>query len=318
MTASELLRLPSDCLGEIFKYIVDLPDLYELAGALPPRYRGEVQRVFRFAHPISKTKQWLQHCIQGENESIMRFCLENSVDNALINTVNARGLTALMLACEENKLHIVELLLPHAGLDINLASVVDGRGSPKSALSIAVEQGCHAVVEKLLQRPEIDVNAGTPLVESLLYEQLNIYQLLLRDPRTDINGVDEFGDTALVWVAQLGDTQLIEQLLAFPLIDPNRGVPLIQAAMRGELNTIRLLLAHERTDINCRDMCGSTALLEAARYGHLDVVTELLSTSHIDIGVVNAHGETELGVAPPEIRQQLEMLLQERARSQSR
>ncbi|MBB3211293.1 ankyrin repeat protein [Herbaspirillum sp. Sphag1AN] len=248
----------------------------------------------------------------------MRFCLENSVDNALINTVNARGLTALMLACEENKLHIVELLLPHAGLDINLASVVDGRGSPKSALSIAVEQGCHAVVEKLLQRPEIDVNAGTPLVESLLYEQLNIYQLLLRDPRTDINGVDEFGDTALVWVAQLGDTQLIEQLLAFPLIDPNRGVPLIQAAMRGELNTIRLLLAHERTDINCRDMCGSTALLEAARYGHLDVVTELLSTSHIDIGVVNAHGETELGVAPPEIRQQLEMLLQERARSQSR
>jgi hypothetical protein len=49
MTASELLRLPNDCLGEVFKYIADLPDLYELAGALPPRYRGGGRRGFRFA-----------------------------------------------------------------------------------------------------------------------------------------------------------------------------------------------------------------------------------------------------------------------------
>jgi ankyrin repeat protein len=74
----------------------------------------------------------------------------------------------------------------------------------------------------------------------------------------------------------------------------NLGNPLSLAAGEGKLNAVRYLLA-EGANVNASEMQGRTALVEAAYYGHVDVVKELLLHG-ADINTVSADG-TALDIA---------------------
>jgi ankyrin repeat protein len=52
---------------------------------------------------------------------------------------------------------------------------------------------------------------------------------------------------------------------------------LLRAAREGNADTVKALLSAQGTDVNATDERGSTALIEAARYGHDHVVRALLA-----------------------------------------
>ena len=71
---------------------------------------------------------------------------------------------------------------------------------------------------------------------------------------------------------------------------------LLQAARAGNADTVRTLLASPNVDVNGVDDHGNTPLIEAARFGHDDVVTALL-IAKADVKIKNDEGKTALILA---------------------
>jgi ankyrin repeat protein len=71
---------------------------------------------------------------------------------------------------------------------------------------------------------------------------------------------------------------------------------LLRAARAGNADTVRALLASSNVDVNGIDAHGNTPLIEAARFGHDEVVTALL-IAKADATIKNDEGKTALMVA---------------------
>jgi len=71
---------------------------------------------------------------------------------------------------------------------------------------------------------------------------------------------------------------------------------LLRAARAGNADTVRALMASPNVDINGVDDLGNTPLIEAARFGHDDVVTALL-IAKADVKTKNHEGKTALTLA---------------------
>jgi ankyrin repeat protein len=71
---------------------------------------------------------------------------------------------------------------------------------------------------------------------------------------------------------------------------------LLRAARAGNADTVRTLLASPNLDVNGIDEHGNTPLIEAARFGHDEVVTALL-IAKADVNSKNDEGKTALMLA---------------------
>ncbi len=71
---------------------------------------------------------------------------------------------------------------------------------------------------------------------------------------------------------------------------------LLRAARAGNADTVRALLASPNVDVNGIDEHGNTPLIEAARFGHDEVVTALLMAK-ADMKIKNDEGKTALMLA---------------------
>lgn len=71
---------------------------------------------------------------------------------------------------------------------------------------------------------------------------------------------------------------------------------LLRAATAGNADTVRSLLASPNVDVNGIDEHGNTPLIQAARFGHDDVVTALL-IAKANVNSRNAQGKTALMLA---------------------
>lgn len=92
-------------------------------------------------------------------------------------------------------------------------------------------------------------------------------------------------------------------LLMLPACSANRQVArnpetdaLLRAARGGHADTVSTLLVSSKADVNGRDESGNTPLIEAARFGHDDVVRALL-TAKADVRAKNNEGKTALMLA---------------------
>jgi ankyrin repeat protein len=71
---------------------------------------------------------------------------------------------------------------------------------------------------------------------------------------------------------------------------------LLRAARAGNADTVKSLLTSPNVDVNGVDADGNTALIEAARFGHDDVVAVLL-IARADVSAKNKQGKTALMLA---------------------
>ena len=166
---------------------------------------------------------------------------------------------------EESEGHqaVVEMLLAHAGVDVNQRTTDSGA----TALYIACEWGNPRVVKVLLACDAIDVNQARTDVA----------------PTTPLYALRDSGITPLYFACAQGHTEIVKMLLARDEIDVNkatddRGTPLSVACDTGNIETIRILLADGRADVHSTmsDYGGYATLLHiTAGNGHL-LVAQLL------------------------------------------
>ena len=194
------------------------------------------------------------------------------------------GRTALSWAAEMGNESVVQLLLARDDVYINAKSNIGC-----TPLSFAAQNGHKDVVQLLLARDDIDINAHAPLYFAAKNGHKDVVQLLLaRDAYVNIMNSD-WGLTPLSLAAQNGHKDVVQLLLARDDVDINAKsfggrTPLSWAAIKGHKDVVQLLLARDDVDVNTKDSeYGQTPLSFAAKNGHKGVVQLLLARDDVDV-----------------------------------
>lgn len=202
-------------------------------------------------------------------------------------------ISALLYAAERNNVGVVKQLLEQpAGIDVNREDP-DFHYPP---LSKAAESGYESMVELLLSHPDVDVNLSTmgktPLECACEAGQANTVKLLLACPRVDKNIRYGTGFTPLITAALSGHEDVVKELLAYEEVEVNlrtTEVPdwdgfsaLGSAASHGQEEAVKVLLEDPRVEIDNREGLGLTPLMLAAGSWSEQIV-EMLLARNVDV-----------------------------------
>lgn len=117
--------------------------------------------------------------------------------------------------------------------------------------------------------------------------------------------------------AYKGDYKAVKDFIEKHLIDPNecdelsRLTPLHQAARRGHIRVVDVLLRTPCLAVNARDSWNGTALHNAAAEGHIVVIAALLEKKILEINPINNFNQTPLDLAIKYKRTEIIQLLKE-------
>ena len=135
----------------------------------------------------------------------------------------------------------------------------------------------------------------------------SILRLLLAQPSVEVNMADEQGKTALHAAAHCGNIEAVKLLLADQRLDvnckdSNQITPLMMAAGKPhQIDIFKLLLADQRIETNCvAPNPGSgdlTALMCAACNSNAEAAKLLLDDPRVEVNWMNSRGMTALHVA---------------------
>lgn len=210
-------------------------------------------------------------------ESIYKYCRNNNVskiaeildeNSDIINNNNAHNETLLTIACRNNFIDMVKLLLEYPKLDVNKSN-----------------------------------NRYTPLYYVCIINSFEIAKLLINDDRIDVNKLDEYWhETPLHGACYGNHLNITKLLLEHPNIDVNKKdgsgrTPLLLTTRRRVLcDTITELLKDHRTNVEIRCNIGCTVLENLCNMGpdentnnfrHNNIVQQLIENNSIEINAGN-------------------------------
>lgn len=246
--------------------------------------------------------EFFKVCKQNHLSKIKELLESESPTNINFQDVNRR--TALMIACRNGQLPLVDLLLTSNKVELNLRDE-DGR----TALFCACERGKIDIVKRLLCEWGIHVNTpkfdGTnPLMISVSWNLYVIVELLLEDERIgpSLNGVDSMRKNIFHWACAKGNLEMIKLLMGLKEIDVNAQTntlltPFMIACRQSHLECITYLLRINEIKVNSQDRDGKTALFYAAATGNARVLNILLHHQSVNPNLPDAEGWTPLSIA---------------------
>lgn len=128
------------------------------------------------------------------------------------------GETPLIFASANGQAEFIRFLMNKK----HSVSINDTDCTGRSALNWAVERHHTAVVQALLASPNLDVNFGAPLVDSVKAKDDSICRVLVQRQDLDINAVNVMGETALTEAFQVLDLAIINTLTSRVDLDPRK------------------------------------------------------------------------------------------------
>lgn len=221
----------------------------------------------------------------------------------MIDTQQVDGTTPLYRAGLADNAGAFALLLDR-GADVNNRNN-DNRWT---ILICAVAENRSAIVEQLLRRRELDVNAADEIQNTALHIAAErghtpMVELLLQHPAIQINRKNHMGWTPLSKAAFAGHGAVVRRLLARPelevnFVDQDRQTPLFHAASTGNLDVVRLLLADPRTNAAISN--------RPAHHTALDMATALGFTAIVELLTRHPAGPDELSPRDPYVERVVE------------
>ena len=204
--------------------------------------------------------------------------------------------TALALAAAKGYGEIVNLLLEHKGIQINVANK-DGN----TPLSYAVFANKGSIVGTLIEHGA-DVNyqdrlGNAPIMNALVYGHIDILNELIK-AGADLNLKNNYGRTPLMFlVAKTSTVDTGSKIISNGCI----------------LKMLEILLRQSNIDVNAQDNDGYTALIIAAGEGEIKVVKELIKCKEIKLDIINNKGNNAIMEADQNDRKDVvqELLKQE-------
>ncbi|KAK3346481.1 ankyrin repeat-containing domain protein [Lasiosphaeria hispida] len=219
----------------------------------------------------------LQVAAYSGDRSLVQTLLEAGADaNAQDKTFGSAFYTAAYTGHTD----VARLLFEHG-------ASLHGEGYFGTPLEAAARQG-HLETTRFLLDSGADMGANDRPTDCLLYASgdghEDVVQLLLTRNEIDVNAENAIGQTALILAAQNKHRGIARLLLGRPDIKPNvkdsNGyTALFWSSVRGWTDIVQLLLARQDIDADVRRDDGSSPLTEAACRGHEEIV-RLLTKRH--------------------------------------
>ena len=205
-------------------------------------------------------------------ESIVRKLLEHT--DIEVNRQDSLGYTALSLATVKHFHSVVELLLMHPHVEVDIKEFKNGR----SALVLAAERDDAFAVDMLLQKGADwqlkDRQGGTAALRAVDYGCALALNVLKSDNRS-LRCVDEDGRTLLHGASRGGHPAIVSLLVKEGLekdAQDNKGLtPLHEASRQGRPEVIKVLL-ELGADSTLKDIFDRTPFTVAWQYGHKDIM----------------------------------------------
>ncbi|MEY4464105.1 MAG: hypothetical protein RLZZ81_1076 [Pseudomonadota bacterium] len=237
--------------------------------------------------------------IYHSNLEIINYLL--SLEKTNINEKGTDDNTLLHHAIYSNKPEIVELLLKHGNIDINVKNF---QGHTPLTLTISIVGGNPTIVELLLKYQSINVNEKdsngyTPLHQAINFNKPEIAELLINHSKVNVNEKDQYGDTPLHQAINSNKPEIVKLLLKHESIDVNEKnsnayTPLHQAINSNKPEIAELLINHSKVNVHEKDQYGNTPLHQAINSNKPEIVKLLLKHESIDVNEKDAIGNTTL------------------------
>eukprot|EP00045_Choanoeca_perplexa_P011742 m.125624 g.125624 ORF g.125624 m.125624 type:complete len:1086 (+) comp15752_c0_seq1:186-3443(+) len=248
------------------------------------------------AQAMDESEQLLHACIASDNEHAALFLLKHGVDaNAATRTL---AQTPLHYAARRNAVPVAQALLASMQ-DINPA---DSNGD--TPVHCAIRDKHAAMVELLLSNPKVDINrrnkeGHTTLWLALGFEDQGYAQQLV-DRGCDVDLVSVTGDTMLHDAIRNKRLKaalfLISRGCNVTLSNHSQSTPLHEAATQGLLPVCQALL-QSGAQPNSLDSKQCTPLMLAVANAQVEVVNRLLQIQGLSLNQANSDGETALALA---------------------
>jgi len=258
-------------------------------------------------------KSVLHHAVKKKNPYFVSLLLNNK--NVDCNVLNGWGDTPLYAAIEKQDIECVNLFVQNRKTNINKTG-----GFFFSPLHLSTYLENPQCTQLLLTRSDLKVNKKeienfTPIfyaIQPTLANAANDYtyshattdhlEALLAHPSINVNCVNEWGFTPLLWSMITHKIDCTKLLLKNDFTDINKpgkfgNIPLISAVLTDNTEIIDLFIDNPKTDINAQDSSGYTALMHAVNRKNSACVKKLLSKPHLKINTQNELGETALYIA---------------------
>jgi len=199
-------------------------------------------------------------------------------------------------------------------LSVGLVLPVTGTDNP-AELFQAIRNNRIDILKNNLSRANVetrDARGATLLMHAAAYGTIESMRMLL-DAGADVNAVNDFNATALLWCARdAAKARLLIEHGANVNIQSKQGrTPLMLAALRDGGSDIVALLLAKGADVKAKDNRGDTALGLAAETGDAAIMRLLLDKG-ADVNGRNRKGETPLIQAATSARPEAVRLLLQR------
>ena len=207
--------------------------------------------------------------------------------------------TALMLAAQKGHLEMIDILLKHPSIGID---VQDAYGA--TAILLAVREGHSDIVERLLKANAnieiVDFQEGRSALRCAAErDSAKIVELLLRHS-ADPSVKDREGGTAILRAVNRGAAHALEEMMNHNVdiecVDEDGQSLLHGAARNGYEKIARMLLNEKVLNVDVRDKCSMTPMHDASRYGKAAVAAVLLE-NEADASLEDQFGRTPFIVA---------------------
>ena len=145
-------------------------------------FRGNILSGVSLTKKMAELKaKFLQDC-RNNNQEGVRDCLTRGVD---VNIQDENGWPGLAIAAYKNYPELLEMLLSHPQIKINITGGYDN----ETALGLACFRGYSVIVNRLLQEDGLDINLqdtdGWTAAHGACCDQTEIVQILAETGKVD-------------------------------------------------------------------------------------------------------------------------------------
>ena len=239
----------------------------------------------------------------GNQSQVIRLLQSNF---RILNTQDSLHRTPLFWASTRNHTKVVEHLLSHAQILVNIRST-----GGATALFQASKYGLQEIVHLILQHPTIDVNIATldkktPLMEASQNGNSAAVKMLLAVPQINVNYATFDGKTALFYAVSAKHQYVLELLLRCPqtdisLMDEEYKTARNRAEEAQHTASIRLFKSRGNLQITKGHTCCSKSINRglhvAVENEDLMWIKTFLECPQIEINIRNKYGYTPLNLA---------------------